>query len=211
MESKISKPSFVKILNYDVEVHNLVASIGWDKCIQSSLILDKNGEPMPWYNYTVVEFLKEKLTKDINVFEYGSGFSTFFYGKYCKSVTSVEISEECYLWVMGNLKNLDITNCNVLLEKPNDFTSAIVKFQQKFDIIVIDSADRINCAKFAMENITANGVIILDNSEREKYSEIFKILTNVQYKFLNFSGIKPMSTDVSRTTIFYRRDNIFGI
>lgn len=36
------------------------------------------GQPLPWMNYNVIDFLRERLTQDMVLFEFGSGYSTFF-------------------------------------------------------------------------------------------------------------------------------------
>jgi protein-L-isoaspartate O-methyltransferase len=47
-------------------------------------------------NYSVVEFLRQRLTKNMLLFEYGSGYSTLFFSKLVKKVVSVEYDKDWY-------------------------------------------------------------------------------------------------------------------
>jgi len=44
----------------------------------------------PWYTYPAIEFLRDLLTTEHKVFEYGSGYSTAFYNKHAKECYTVE-------------------------------------------------------------------------------------------------------------------------
>lgn len=52
--------------------------------------LKVNNEFLPWFNFSFIELLRERLSSDLTVFEYGSGASTLFFSKRCKHVTSIE-------------------------------------------------------------------------------------------------------------------------
>ena len=36
------------------------------------------GQHLPWMNYNLIDFLRKRLTQDMVLFEFGSGYSTFF-------------------------------------------------------------------------------------------------------------------------------------
>lgn len=57
--------------------------------------------PAPWITFPAVEFLKDILSKDNKVFEYGCGYSTLFYNRLVGEVVSVEHDPE---WV-NEVKN----------------------------------------------------------------------------------------------------------
>ena len=40
----------------------------------------KDGTPLPWKNYAIIRFLEERLKPSLSMFEYGSGYSTLFFG-----------------------------------------------------------------------------------------------------------------------------------
>ena len=40
----------------------------------------RNNKPIPWINYTAIDFLEPRISKEMKVFEFGSGNSTYFGG-----------------------------------------------------------------------------------------------------------------------------------
>ena len=63
---------------------------GWMQSLEAIETINKDGNTITWMNYPVVKLLEEKLTRDLILFEYGSGYSTFFYADKVKAVVSVE-------------------------------------------------------------------------------------------------------------------------
>ena len=55
--------------------------------------VDKDNNPIPWYTYPAIEYLKQLDFSEKSIFEYGSGNSTIFWSKVAKSVISVENDE----------------------------------------------------------------------------------------------------------------------
>lgn len=50
----------------------------------------------PWYTFPAISFIKDILSKDTKVFEYGSGFSTHFYNSFVGETVSIEHDSEWY-------------------------------------------------------------------------------------------------------------------
>lgn len=94
-------------------------STGWIECIREGKPIDLEGEPIPWMNYSVIRILEDKLNDSIEMFEFGSGYSTFFYANKVKSVTSVEYDESWFKYIRMQLPtnakllftNNDIDGC----------------------------------------------------------------------------------------------------
>jgi hypothetical protein len=59
--------------------------------------------------------------------------------------------------------------------------------------------------------VSENGVIVLDDSEREFYLEGINFLKGKGYKELSFSGISPGLFYRKSTSVFYRSENCLGI
>ena len=49
---------------------------GWFRSFVEGRAIDAHGEPVPWMNYAVIDFLKERLRPEMNLLEFGSGGST---------------------------------------------------------------------------------------------------------------------------------------
>ena len=86
-----------------------------------------------------------------------------------------------------------------------------VSMGQKFDIIIVDGRDRVNCCYQSLAALNENGVLVLDDSEREKYSDAIVFLKGKGFKELSFSGISPGLFYRKSTSVFYKANNCLGI
>ena len=206
----IKRPSFLKQFG-ESDIDLMLENVGYAKSLSTGILQDENGEIIPWYCYSMVNFLKEKLgNKNIKIFEYGAGFSTIFYAKRSNFVVSSETSQECKTWTDESLKTLDL-NAKITVEEQENFAASIEKYGVEFDLIIVDSVARNECVEYAVNNISHNGVILLDNSERSGYKKSFELMRSLGYKSLTLKGLKPFSTKFASSTIFYRSGSIFEI
>jgi hypothetical protein len=53
--------------------------------------------------------------------------------------------------------------------------------------------------------------VILDNSNRERYNEIFEWMNNKDFKQITFTGILPGGFKYDATTVFYKSGNCLEI
>lgn len=189
----------------------LLEKIGWENARQKGEVLDENFEIIPWYCYSMVFFLKERLTKNMSVFEYGSGFSTLFYAKKVEFVISSEVNLECKNWLENEAKNQELYNLKIENFEGEEFVKSIQKHEKQFDLIVVDSILRNDCIKFCIDFLSNQGVVLLDNSERNGYKKSFEYLKSIGFKALTFTGIKPLSTKFASSTLFYKQENIFNL
>ncbi len=83
--------------------------------------------------------------------------------------------------------------------------------QKKYNLIIVDAVDRVNCAINSIKQLSPNGVLILDDSEQEEYSAIFKFFIKKKFKKIDFYGISPGYFNRKATTIFYRPNNCLNI
>ena len=104
----------------------------------------RDGSPLPWMNYSIISFLEQRLTKDLSLFEYGSGNSTLFFSNLVSSVVSVECNREWYEYVVESMPE----NVKLILCDPFDsetYSKIIHQQERKFDVVVVDAEDRVNC------------------------------------------------------------------
>ena len=186
--------------------------IGWFKAFDSKSPVDRDGNPIPWVTYSFIDFIKDRLGKQHTVFEFGSGNSTFFYAKYAGVVVSVEHDKE---WYDKIEKSEDKPENSELiyteLVRGGDYCQMPIKLEEKFDIIIVDGRDRVNCCKQAVEALSPGGVVVLDDSEREVYTEGVNFLIGKGFKHLPFSGISPGLFYRKSTSVFYKPENCLGI
>lgn len=182
--------------------------IGWKKSFLDNFSQDKNGDAVPWMTYPAIEFLQKTITKNHQIFEFGCGASTLFFARQAKKIFSLETNEIWLKIVQNFLQNHGLENAEIYLMTNGLTNSAYENFaknlQQKFDLIVIDSLKRFDCAKNVIEALKPEGMVILDDSERENYAKIFKFFADANFKQRNFFGIAPGQLRLKNTTLFFR-------
>ena len=189
---------------------SFIQESGWIESIRTSTPCDQSGQPVPWMNYSMVEFLRERLQSSHRVFEYGSGFSTCFFGERCDSVISVEYDAA---W-LERVREIIPANASIIYQPEDvdaDYCRCIHHQNAEFDLVVVDGRDRVNCVRQAVQCLTPTGVILLDDTERARYQDAFDDLDQQGFRHLTLSGIKPGNPCRNQTTIFYRTQNCFGI
>jgi hypothetical protein len=75
---------------------------------------------VPWMNFNAISFLNKFLTKDMTVFEWGSGSSTLFLSQRVEKVISIEHNKEWYSKVNGMLSEYKVNNLTYKLIEPED-------------------------------------------------------------------------------------------
>jgi len=161
-------------------------------------------------NYAIVHFLEERLHKNHALFEFGSGYSTLFYADRVASVESVENSAYWYEQMNAQVP----ANANVTLvpaDIDGDYCRSILNLNKTYDVVIIDGRDRANCLLQSLTKLSPKGVVILDDSSRERYKPLIAIALEHGFRFLHFEGLKPTATGLHRSTLFYRSENCFNI
>lgn len=183
--------------------------IGWWNSYDASSPLDKNNQPIPWITYSAIEFLKERLSANMDIFEFGSGNSTKFYSKIVRSVTSVEHNKKWYDYLKDGLPD----NVQLLFRDIDggSYKNHLKESDKKYDIIIVDGRERVECMKNCINALKPNGVIILDDSQRDKYSEGEKFILETGFKKLDFWGIAPAYFRNKSTTIYYKENNCLDL
>jgi hypothetical protein len=207
----LTNPSHLRAL-LSFEKKGYLKDIGWFKAFDSKSPVDSDGNPIPWVTYSFIDFIKTRLNKDHNVFEFGSGNSTYFYAKYAGAVVSVEHDKNWFNKIeKSGMKpfNSELIFCELV--RGGDYCRIPVKLQQKFDIIIVDGRDRVNCCKQGIEALSATGVLVLDDSERDVYKEAVALLLAKGFKHLLLSGISPGLFYRKSTSVFYKADNCLNI
>jgi len=162
----------------------------------------------PWMCYPLIDFIRDRLKTQHNVFEYGSGFSTIFFANRVNSITSVEHDSE---W-LDKLKNAlsKYQNASVYYvedEKKYPESINIADANKNFDVVVVDGIMRVECVKFSFDFLSAQGIILLDDSGRPEYEPAFTFLAKKGFQHISFSGMKPGMLRPSQGTVFYKSGN----
>jgi len=172
---------------------------------------------LPWMNFEVIRWLQSYLTRDMTLFEWGSGGSTLFYAKLVKQVISIEYDKAYFDFVKQQLQGRE--NAQLVLappEKTGEFKSFAPQhlgsyFDQyvktidqypdgTFDVIVVDGRQRNECFKRALNKINPEGIIVFDNFEREIYQ---KSQHHPGISHFMVEGLVPFNYAIGSTAIFY--------
>lgn len=183
---------------------------GWIESLRLGAPTSGEGTSLPWMNYQIIHFLKTRLTKQHDVFEFGSGYSTKFYASLARSVTSVEYDPAWCKRVAA-----DLPDNAELIQQPcdsnGDYCRTIERQDRQFDVVVVDGRDRVNCVLRSLDCLNDAGVILLDDSDRPEYQPAFAAARDRGFRTFDFVGIKPTSCKSHQTTLLYRDNNCFGV
>ena len=183
---------------------------GWINSYLEQSPVNNKSKPLPWVTLPFIDFIKERLDKDIVVFEYGSGNSTLFLADYVKQVFSVEHDQKWFDIVTSKAQsNVELYYCNL------EYNSRYCRFAEtldlKFNLIIVDGRDRVNCVLNSLEALTQDGCIVIDDSERKYYRKAIDFLEKNKFKRIDFWGIAPGLSEKKCTSVFYRNDNCLKI
>ena len=156
----------------------------------------------PWYTYPCQEYLNSLDMKKYCILEYGSGSSTIYFSKRCKSVKSIEHNEDYFNFIKKkNAKNVEI----FLKKKKDEYINYL--YPINYDIIVIDGEHRSEIAKKALENSKQVkdkvSIIIFDNSDW--FPQAIDNLMKLNFIRVDFSGIGPINNYSWTTSMFFNQ------
>lgn len=188
--------------------HSYLAHNGWFKSFRSGKSIDISGRALPWFVYSAISFMEERLPGDATVFEYGSGEGTAWWADKAGLVHSVEHNlkwkEKLEPELPGHVRIL-------YRELGNGYESAVNQGGIRYDVIILDGRNRDNCILFAVKNLSERGVIIFDDSNWKKYQETIGFIRTKGFRQMPFRGLSPIEFRQCETSVFYRDGNLLGI
>lgn len=175
---------------------------GFIRSVLGAKPVGPDGEPIPWFTYPAIEYLKQFDFSEKRVFEYGCGNSSLFWARHAKEVIAVESDRRWF----DHVARMRPPNLLLMLETDKArYVSSISRQDGKFDVIVIDGQWRNACANICTGSLTDYGMIILDNSDRQ-YKGCDRLREQGFFQ-IDFSGFSPINGYVSTTSIFIRAAN----
>ncbi|MDI9313226.1 MAG: class I SAM-dependent methyltransferase [Hydrotalea sp.] len=174
--------------------------------------VEKIEDCLPWLAYSAIEILKSRLKKNMTIFEYGSGASTIFWSQKVKMVVSVEHDKDFYEKTKNRINKLGIKNISLIYQQlDNDYPLAIKKLDQLYDFVIIDGRRRVDSMKACLSHLAPDGVILVDNSQREEYQPGFDFLIKNGFKKLDITSLYPWLYHFEQCSFFYRDKNCFNL
>ncbi len=188
----------------------LVGAWGYARSVRLMRPVDEHDHPLPWLPYCAIELLNERIDAVQSVLEFGSGHSTFYFMARVARVTSVE-HHAAWLETVRSRVDSNVTILQASRESAESYTAAIRASADRFDLILVDGQQRVACFQLALERLTPEGVIVLDDSDRSAYAEVFPLAAQAGFRTLHLRGHKADSVQLHRTSFFYRDRNCLGI
>jgi hypothetical protein len=186
------------------------AQDGWFRSFEEGASVDRDGQPIPWYTYPAIEFLHTRIRPEMTVFEYGCGNSTIWWAARVAGVVSVEHDSEWYRRISGRVPP-NVALLHVPLDRPGEYAGTLLRASRRFDVVVIDGRERVECTRGITRGLADRGVIVFDNSDRPEYAEGYAALADQGFRRIDFVGMVAIVPHKNMTSVFYRSDNCFGI
>ena len=187
-----------------------LTDVGWVRTSLKREPATRDGTPIPWMTYPAIRFLEGRLSKSMEVFEFGAGNSTLWWADRVGRIDACEHDAHWYETTRARLPS-NASLIHHLLEPDGDYCRAAGATHSKYDIVVIDGRDRVNCARHSLTALKAAGVFIWDNSDRPEFDEGMQVMASHGFRCLDFEGLGPVNPYTWRTSILYRDENCFGI
>lgn len=204
-------PWLAKLPVYDywmLRRHSYLADNGWFSSFRKGKSIDANGMPVPWFTYSAIRFLKERLPGDLKIFEYGSGNSTLWWSERAKLVHTVE---HCSAWRV-KLQPYLPAHSKIIFRNPDEgYESAVLTTGESYDVIVLDGRNRDKCLGHSLQVLSKRGIIVFDDSHWQKYQNTIQYLHSLGFRQMPFRGMSPIEFRECETSVFYRENNILGI
>lgn len=191
-----------------VHPKSALRKLGWFKSFRNKCPVDQNGLPLPWWTYSIISFLENRLGDHFRVLEFGCGYSSLWLSNRVGEVISIENKMSWANYIKSKApSNLEIITCECLEE----YASSYLKKHGEFHILIIDAGNRMECAKSSISSLSEDGIVIWDDTEESDWPEIKNYMKSLGYLEVSFAGLKPQVIHYSRTTIFYKEQNCLGI
>ena len=173
--------------------YKLRNEFGFMESAKTNTPKNDKGEIIPLYTYPCYEWINSIDWSGANVFEYGCGYSSYFWNEKNVNLWGVDCKEE---WVVHD---------NIIIEKDlNKYPDVINETNKKFDVIVIDGVVRYDCVGPSLKKVKSNGMIILDNSDWHKDTK--ELLDKENFIPIHFHGFKPIHVDSETTSCYLGKD-----
>jgi hypothetical protein len=186
--------------------HSYLHTTGWVESVKRGYPCTPDGNEVPWMNHGVIKLLQQRLSSDLSLFEFGSGFSTVFYARLVDQVISIEYDKK-WLDIMAQKLPGNATVVYKQNDSDGQYCRTINQYSQPFDVVIVDGRDRVNCVKQAINKLTERGVIILDDSNRPRYQAGIDHAKALGFRELTIEGLKPTGSRMNQTTFLYRDGN----
>ncbi len=183
---------------------------GWFQSYETKTPVDVQGQPIPWFTYSAIDFLGDRLNSQMQILEYGSGNSTIYFSRKTAFVDALEHNPEWYEYISAKV-NMNSKIQLIPAADIKNYAAFPASLGKKYDIVLVDAIDRNECMFQSVNLLTTDGVVILDDSERPEYLMGISFLKNNGFRKIDFWGFAPIVIHKKCTSFFYKSQNCLGI
>jgi len=164
----------------------------------------------PWWPHDAVHFVRDRLPVGADVFEFGGGGSTAWLTDLGANVICVEHEPEWAQKIATGAPGADVRLVEPStvgqFESANggffdEYLSSIHEIGDKsLDLVVVDGRCRVPCALAAIPKIRDGGLLLLDDSDRDRYRVLHEQLADWPVQHLR--GLKPSGVSICQTSVW---------
>lgn len=185
------------------------------KIVKSVALFGRNGAlhqlgwrspsvALPWITFGAIDYLEHTIHPEKKVLELGGGSSTLWWAKRGNPVVTIETSKAWYDQLMAKAEISEFNVKLILVEEIN-LETLRKEIDGEYDVVIADhSGDRSGIVEIANEFLSANGLVVFDNSDREKYVHIKKLFSKHGFGYISFFGLVPGLRYATECTVFCR-------
>jgi hypothetical protein len=119
----------------------------------------------PWISYRARNKIGRLIQPDGTVLEFGSGMSTIWLARRCKTLYSVEHDSLWYQTVQSKLAAKNITNAHCYLREMDNYADLSAFPESSFDFVLVDGTQRAACVQAILKKLKPGGWVYLDNTD----------------------------------------------
>lgn len=120
----------------------------------------------PWLGYRALNRLDQLIQPEWKMLEFGSGMSTLWFARRCREVISIEHDDDWYWQVREMLDQAGMRNVRYEHRPVANYARLEDVEDKSLDFVLIDGAERGQCAASALRKVRDGGYIYLDNSDK---------------------------------------------
>ncbi|MEM6820583.1 MAG: hypothetical protein AAF558_01400 [Verrucomicrobiota bacterium] len=167
---------------------------------------------LPWISSTAIDFLKDFVSSEHNVVEFGGGGSTLFFSKRANHLVCIETDPGWAKTLSTAIENrkLDNVDLRVFSLPPSEYSTEeedayISQLGENFyDIVLIDCFDfnsnlRKSCFYASEDHIRPGGIIVVDDSWA--YHSLRS--QNRAKRWQEFKSIGPCRPGITTTDVYF--------
>jgi hypothetical protein len=167
--------------------------------------LSRRGEPLPWYTYPCIDFLRCRSYENRTVLEFGAGQSTLWWARRARAVVSFE-GDDAWLGELRTAAPPNVELHPAPMETPAACVAEIDRIlaahpTRRFDVVVIDGLWRSELIGTAARVVSDDGIILCDDAEGYGFHEAFR---NLRFQRVDFFGFAPGVMRQHCTSIYFR-------